>query len=55
MNHKRCYCPNCKKLIITKVSDYFNEEFLNENGFATKELQNYCDNCGQAFDWSDIK
>lgn len=28
MNYKRFYCPNCKKLIITKVNDDFNEDFI---------------------------
>lgn len=53
MNYKRFYCPNCKKLIVTKVSDNFNEDFIGENGFVIKELQSYCGNCGQHLDWND--
>lgn len=53
MNYKRFYCPNCKKLIVTKVNDNFNEDFIGENGFVIKELQSYCGNCGQYLDCND--
>lgn len=54
MNYKRFYCPNCKKLIVTKVSDDFDEELIDENGFAIEEPHKYCDDCGKALDWGDI-
>lgn len=52
VNYKRFYCPHCKKLIVTKVNDDFNENFIGENGFVIEELQCYCDNCGQHLDWN---
>lgn len=52
VNYKRFYCPHCKKLIVTKVNDDFNENFIGKNGFVIEELQCYCDNCGQHLDWN---
>lgn len=44
-NYKNYICPCCKKQIIRKIDD----------GFVAGRKQKYCDNCGQAIDWSDIR
>lgn len=42
MKHIDFLCPNCKKRIISKVDG---EWFAGKN-------QKFCDECGQAIDWS---
>ena len=44
MKHIDFLCPNCKKRIISKV----------DGEWVAGKNQKFCDNCGQALDWSDI-
>ena len=43
MKHIDFLCPNCKKRIISKV----------DGEWVAGKNQKFCDNCGQALDWSD--
>lgn len=43
IDYKDYICPCCKKRIITKI----------DGDFISGRKQNYCDNCGQALDWSE--
>lgn len=38
-------CPSCNKKIITKI----------DGEWIAGRLQKYCDDCGQALDWSDTE
>lgn len=42
-DYKDYLCPCCKKRIISKIDD----------DFIAGRKSYYCDNCGQAIDWSD--
>lgn len=42
-NYKDYLCPCCKKRIITKI----------DGDFIAGRKSYYCDNCGQALDWSE--
>lgn len=37
------YCPTCEQVVVSRI----------ENEWLAGRLQKYCDNCGQALDWSD--
>lgn len=37
-------CPSCKKRIISRL----------DGDWLAGRLQKYCDECGQALDWSDV-
>ena len=37
------HCPKCKNKIIARI----------DGKWIAGKLQKYCDNCGQALDWSD--
>lgn len=39
------HCPKCKNKIIARI----------DGKWIAGKLQKYCDNCGQALDWSDAK
>lgn len=39
------YCPCCKNKIISKM----------DGEWLAGRLQKYCDECGQALDWSELK
>lgn len=43
MKHIDFLCPNCKKRIISKV----------DGEWLAGKNQKFCDECGQALDWSD--
>ena len=45
VDYKDYICPCCEKRIITKI----------DGDFLAGRKQNYCDECGQAINWSDIK
>lgn len=45
IDYKDYICPCCKKRIITKI----------DGDFISGRKQNYCDNCGQALDWSEVE
>lgn len=45
IDYKDYICPCCKKRIITKI----------DGDFISGRKQKYCDNCGQALDWEDVK
>lgn len=42
------YCPHCKELLIK----YADEDYRDIFGYNWRYM-NYCDDCGQAIDWSD--
>ena len=37
------YCPTCEQVVVSRI----------ENEWLAGRLQKYCDNCGQALDWSE--
>ena len=39
------HCPSCDKKIISRL----------DGEWIAGRLQKYCDNCGQALDWSDTE
>lgn len=43
VDYKDYLCPCCKKRIITKI----------DGDFIAGRKSYYCDNCGQALDWSE--
>lgn len=43
MKHIDFLCPNCKKKIVSKV----------DGDFIAGKNQKFCDECGQALDWSE--
>lgn len=43
VDYKDYLCPYCKKRIITKI----------DGDFIAGRKSYYCDNCGQALDWSE--
>ncbi|WP_454969174.1 hypothetical protein [Eubacterium sp.] len=45
VNYKIYMCPCCKKQIIKKI----------DRDIFVGKIPYYCDNCGQALDWSDLK
>ncbi len=45
VSYKIYMCPCCKKQIIKKI----------DGGIFVGKISHYCDKCGQALDWSDIK
>ncbi len=45
VDYKDYLCPRCKKRIITKI----------DGDFIAGRKSYYCDNCGQAIDWGEVK